>query len=184
MLLAELRAAGVLDLFRASVDSSHLRAMKGASVHRPVPGGPRQDRQQAPRDRRDPRYPAGRHADRRQPQRRDPVDPADPSCPADPRQTRPTAALPEARLYADCGYDHDSYRDQVRRFEITPHIARRGTDHGSGSGVHRWAVEGAIALLHWFRRLLIRWEIRGDIHQAFITLGCAVICWRRLKTAL
>jgi hypothetical protein len=26
--------------------------------------------------------------------------------------------------------------------------------------VHRWVVEGAIALLHWFRRLRIRWEIR------------------------
>lgn len=35
-------------------------------------------------------------------------------------------------LYADRGYDHESYRDQVRRYEITPHIARRGTEHGSG----------------------------------------------------
>jgi hypothetical protein len=32
-------------------------------------------------------------------------------------------------------------------------------------------VEGAVALLHWFRRLRIRWEIRDDVHQAFITLG-------------
>ncbi|MGW6144148.1 transposase [Streptomyces sp. NPDC055140] len=30
----------------------------------------------------------------------------------------------------------------------------------------------------------IRWEIRDDIHHAFVTLGCAVICWRRLRTAL
>jgi hypothetical protein len=29
-----------------------------------------------------------------------------------------------------------------------------------------------------------RWEIRDDIHHAFVTLGCAVICWRRLRTAL
>ncbi|MFJ2349639.1 hypothetical protein ACIO1D_43490, partial [Streptomyces antimycoticus] len=43
--------------------------------------------------------------------------------------------------------------------------------------------EGAHAL-HWFRRLRIRWEIREDIHHAFVTLGCAVICWRRLRTAL
>jgi hypothetical protein len=60
--------------------------------HRPVPGGPGQDRQQAPRDRRGSRHPAGHHADRRQPQRRDPADPTDPSGPADPRQTRPTCA--------------------------------------------------------------------------------------------
>jgi hypothetical protein len=42
-------------------------------------------------------------------------------------------------------------------------------------------VEQAIALLHWFRRLRIRWEIRDDMHEAFLSLGCAIICWRRLK---
>ena len=87
------------------------------------------------------------------------------------------------RIYADRCYDHDVYRDKVRRFEIVPLIARRGTEHGSGLGIHRWVVEGAIALLHWLRRLRIRWERRDDIHQAFITLGCAIICWRRLKTS-
>ncbi|WP_433367872.1 hypothetical protein [Streptosporangium sp. CA-115845] len=44
-----------------------------------------------------------------------------------------------------------------------------GTAHGSGLGVHRWVVEQTIALLHWFRRLLTRWEIRDDIHEAFLT---------------
>lgn len=88
------------------------------------------------------------------------------------------------RLYADRGCDHEVYRDEVRRFQITSHIARRGTGHCSGLGVYRWVVEGAIALLHWFRRLRIRWEIRDDIHHAFVTLGCAVICRRRLRTAL
>jgi hypothetical protein len=63
----------------------------------------------------------------------------------------------------------------------SPHIARRGTEHGSGLGVYRWVVEGTLALLHWFRRLRIRWEIRDDIHDAFVTLGCAIICWRRLR---
>ncbi|WP_346097127.1 hypothetical protein [Streptomyces olivaceiscleroticus] len=38
-------------------------------------------------------------------------------------------------------------------------------------------VEGAIALLRWFRRPRIRWEICDDIRHAFVTLGCAVICW-------
>jgi len=59
-----------------------------------------------------------------------------------------------------------------------------GIEHGSGLGVYRWVVEGTIALLHWFRRLRIRWEIRDDIHHAFVTLGCALICWRRLKLSL
>ncbi|MET7339467.1 hypothetical protein [Nonomuraea sp. NPDC005650] len=26
----------------------------------------------------------------------------------------------------------------------------------------------------------IRWEIRDDIHEAFMTLAAAIICWRRL----
>ncbi len=60
-------------------------------------------------------------------------------------------------------------------------IARRGTVHGSGLGTYRWVVEQAIGLLHWMRRLRIRWEIRDDIHEAFLTLGCAIICYRRLK---
>ncbi|MFJ8777634.1 hypothetical protein ACIRGH_00005, partial [Streptomyces sp. NPDC102476] len=32
------------------------------------------------------------------------------------------------------------------------------------------------------RRLRIHWEIRDDIHEAFLTLGCALICWRRLNS--
>jgi hypothetical protein len=55
----------------------------------------------------------------------------------------------------------------VRAKGIEPVIARRGTAHGSGRGRYRWVVEQAIALLHWFRRLRIRWEIRDDIHEAF-----------------
>ncbi|MGI5144542.1 transposase [Streptomyces sp. CA-106110] len=86
-------------------------------------------------------------------------------------------------LYVDRGYGHDIYRKQVREPGIRPVIARRGTDHGSGLGKTRWVVEAAFALLHWFRRLRIRWEVRADIHQAFLTLGCTIICWRRLKTS-
>ena len=63
---------------------------------------------------------------------------------------------------------------------ITPVIARRGTEHGSGLGTYRWVIEQSTALLHWFRRLRIRWEIRDDIHEAFLSLACAIICWRRL----
>ncbi|OLZ65517.1 hypothetical protein AV521_31100 [Streptomyces sp. IMTB 2501] len=70
-------------------------------------------------------------------------------------------------LYAGRGYDHEVCRDEVRRFQITPHIARRGTGHASGLGMYRWVVEGAIALPH-----------------AFATLGSPVICWRRLRTPL
>ncbi|GHA44495.1 hypothetical protein GCM10010329_78960 [Streptomyces spiroverticillatus] len=87
---------------------------------------------------------------------------------------------PDAVL-ADRGYDHDKYRRLVRGLGVKPLVARRGTEHGSGLGTQRWFVERAFAHLHWFRRLRIRWEIRDDIHEAFLTLGCALICWRRLN---
>jgi IS5 family transposase len=41
------------------------------------------------------------------------------------------------RLYADRGYDHDKYRRLVRARGITPLIARRGVEHGSGLGTIR-----------------------------------------------
>jgi hypothetical protein len=46
---------------------------------------------------------------------------------------------------------------------------------GSGLGVHRWMIEQTIALPHWFGRLRIRWEIRDDIHEAFMALGPLII---------
>ena len=68
----------------------------------------------------------------------------------------------------------------VRRFEITPHIARRGIEHGSRLGVYRWGMEGTTALLQWVSPLA---DARRH-HHAFVTLGCALICWRRLKSSL
>ncbi len=71
-------------------------------------------------------------------------------------------------VLADRGYDHDKYRRLVRDLGVKPLIARRGTEHGSGLGTQRWVVERAFAHLHWFRRLRIRWEVRDDIHEAFL----------------
>jgi len=59
-------------------------------------------------------------------------------------------------------------------------IARRGDPHGSGFGILRYVVEQTIALLHQFRRLRTRFDKRADIHETFLTIGCALICWRRL----
>jgi hypothetical protein len=53
--------------------------------------------------------------------------------------------------------------------------ARRGSEHGSDLGVCRWVVEQTFALPHWFRRLRIRWEIRDDIHEAFLRLACGLL---------
>ena len=83
-------------------------------------------------------------------------------------------------LYADRGYGHDTYRRLIRAKGVKHRIGRRGVEHGSGLGKHRYVVERTIALLHWGRRLRIRWEIRDDIHEALLSLAAALICWRRL----
>jgi transposase len=42
-------------------------------------------------------------------------------------------------------------------------------------------VERTFAWLNQFRRLRVRYEKRADIHEAFLSLGCALICWRFLQ---
>jgi transposase len=81
-------------------------------------------------------------------------------------------------LIADRGYDHDTYRHLVREHGVEPLIGRRQIEHGSGLGRVRWVVERTFAWLHNFKRLLVRYERRSDIHHAFLTLGCCLVCFR------
>ena len=67
-LLAELRRRGQLDLARAIVDSSSVRAML-REKNRPEPNGQAQACQQAPPYRRRARHPARSHPERREPPR-------------------------------------------------------------------------------------------------------------------
>jgi transposase len=85
-------------------------------------------------------------------------------------------------VLADRGYDYDKYRRLLRARNIKPVIARRGVAHGSGLGRQRWVVERGFAHLHNFRRLRIRYERDPAIHLAFLTLACAILCHRRLKS--
>ena len=45
-------------------------------------------------------------------------------------------------------------------------------------------AERTIAPLHRSGRLRIRWEIRDDIHEAFLELVCSLICRRRLRNCV
>jgi len=81
-------------------------------------------------------------------------------------------------VFADRAYDSGPHREQLRQRGIGPAIAERNTEHGSGLGIFRWVVERTISWLHQFRRLRIRYERRADVHLAFLTLGCILICHR------
>jgi transposase len=183
LLLAELRAAGEIEWSRAVADSSHVQAKKGAPRRAPSPvdrarsgskhhllvdatgiplawtvtGGNRNDvTQLIPLVERIP--------------------------PVRGRPGRPRRR-PE-RVTADRGYDHDRYRRELRQRGITPEIARRKSEHGSGLGRVRWIVERTFAWLHHFKRLLVRYDRRAEIHEAFLALGCCLVCFRRLQRSL
>jgi transposase len=88
------------------------------------------------------------------------------------------------RLYADRAYDSHMHRMLLWVRGIEPMIAKRNTEHGSGLGRVRWVVERTVSWLHQFRRLRVRYERRDDIHEGFLSLGCAMICLSTLKHRL
>jgi transposase len=154
-LLAELHAAGALDWSRARTGSKHhlITEAHGIPLQVSMTGDNRNDVTQLM-----------------------PLIEAIPTVRG--RRGRPRRR-PDA-IYADRGYDHDTYREQVRAVAITRSSPGRGEEQGSGLRVYRWVVEQRFALLRWFRRHRVRWEIRDDVHEAFLRLACAIICFRRL----
>jgi transposase len=183
LVLAELRAAGELEWSRAVADSSHVQAKKRGSETGPSPvdrarsgskhhllvdasgiplawtvtGGNRNDiTQLIPLLERIP--------------------------PVRGRVGRPRRR--PARLAADRAYDHRPQRRQLRERGITAEIARRQSGHGSGLGRVRWVVERTFACLHQLKRLLVRYDRRAEIHEAFLALGCCLVCYRRLRSSM
>ena len=84
-------------------------------------------------------------------------------------------------VLGDRGYDAAAIRRGLRTRHIVPFLAMRRTEHGSGLGRWRWVVERTFAWLSQFRRLRVRYDKRADIHEAFLSLGCALICWQFLR---
>lgn len=95
------------------------------------------------------------------------------------RRGRP--ACRPALVQGDRGYDSQPHRQALHRRGMRTLLARRCTKHGSGLGVTRWVVERTIAWAHRFRRLNIRYERLDYIHEAFLTIGCIMICWNFLN---
>ena len=79
-------------------------------------------------------------------------------------------------VLGDRAYDSQLHRDTLHKLGIDSLLAKRRTENGSGLGVFRWVVERTLSWLHQFRRLRVRYERRDDIHEAFLTIGCILIC--------
>ena len=85
------------------------------------------------------------------------------------------------KLHADKGYDFPRCRRALRERGIKARIARRGVDSSERLGRHRWVVQRTLSWLNRYRRLRVRYERRADVHQAFLELGCALICWNHVQ---
>jgi transposase len=87
------------------------------------------------------------------------------------------------RLLGDGAYHSRRDRRALRARGIQAKIPRPGGGHGSGLGRERWVVERTLSWLHQYRRLRIRYERREDIHEAFLAIGCGLICFKALVRA-
>jgi len=60
----------------------------------------------------------------------------------------------------------------------------RNTENGSGLGRRRWVMERTFAWMNQVRRLRLRYEKRADMHEAFLSLACVLICWNFLQASI
>jgi len=179
LLLAKLHEADLIDWSRAAIDSSHVRAFggnktgpspvdrarqgskhhlitcgRGTPLAASLSGGNRNDITQL-------------------------VPLVDAIPPVRGRRGRPRRR--PNRLYGDRAYHSQKGRGELRKRRIQAKIAWPKSTHGSGLGRERRVVERTIAWLHQYRRLRIRYERRADIHEAFLAIGCSLICLKLLQ---
>jgi transposase len=85
------------------------------------------------------------------------------------------------KLHADKGYDHRFCRQGLRQRHIAPRIARRGIESSQRLGRHRYIIERTLEWLSRYRRLQRRYERKAAHFLAFVTLACAIVCYRKLS---
>ena len=83
----------------------------------------------------------------------------------------------------DKGYDYDEVRELAEEFLYTLHLRVRGEEARAvartvGYRARRWVVERTHSWLNRFRRILIRWEKKGENYLGMLHLACAVITFR------
>ena len=76
----------------------------------------------------------------------------------------PTRVRPQG-MRLDKRYDYDEARFVVDGYGFTPHVRSRGEEarcmREEGFEPRRWVVERTHSRMNRFRRILVRWEIRG-----------------------
>lgn len=85
------------------------------------------------------------------------------------------------KLHADKAYDDKKCARALSKRGIKRRIARKKVESSEKLGQHRWVVERTLAWVAKYRRLTIRYERRDDIHEAFLLLGCSLICFNHIS---
>ena len=85
------------------------------------------------------------------------------------------------KLHADKGYDYPRCRRFLGKPGINVRIAQRGVESSERLGRWRWVVERTFSWMACSRRMVVSYERRADIHEAFLQLSCALICFTCLQ---
>ena len=83
----------------------------------------------------------------------------------------------------DKGSDYAEVRDTLQEFGFTAHIRARGEEapmlkRHAGAKARRWVVERTHRWMNRFRRVLFRWDKKGENYLAFLHFACALIVFR------
>lgn len=96
---------------------------------------------------------------------------------------RPDPTATEQNLCADKGYDSKKIRAGAQALGYKPHIRSRREEaldlkSRPGHRARRYVVEVAHSWLNRFRKLLVRFEKKGENFLALLFLGSAIIAFR------
>jgi putative transposase len=89
-------------------------------------------------------------------------------------------------LCLDAGYAGVPVRKEVEARHYVPHIRSRGTEKLEkvllpGHRARRWVVERTHSWINRSRRLLVRWEKKGENYLAFLHLACAQLIFAKVE---
>jgi len=94
------------------------------------------------------------------------------------------------KLCADKAYDSKKFRKDLNKLKIKSFIPKRRKAGQAKEPKYnnflkpvyktRWIIERSIAWLGWKRRLLIRWERKPIVFQAFFNIACLLICMKEV----
>jgi transposase len=84
------------------------------------------------------------------------------------------------KLHGDKAYNNQYIRAELRYRRITIRLARPGIESSTRLGRHRWVIERTLSWLLKYRRLVRRYDRLAEHFQGFVTIACALICYRRL----